>query len=99
MLYLSTSGTVSILFTQCAVLGCQQQMALIFTLALPLLCFSFTVVTLRATLYVWPISQQAAGHRWTPTTGLIRQTGQTGQVARAESGAVGLQEQKGDFLK
>lgn len=48
MMYLSTSRAVSVLFTQGAVLGCQQQMALTFSLA-------FLLLALRAWLQVWAI--------------------------------------------
>lgn len=92
MTYLSASGAVSVLFTQGAVLGCKQQMALTFSLAFPLL-------SLRAGLQVFAVSQQAAGQRWAPATRLVWQTGQTRHVPRAGTWAVRLQEQEGDLLE
>ncbi len=73
VVYLSTGRAVSVLFTQGAVLRCQQQMALNFPLAFPLL-------SLRAGLEVWAVPQQAAGQRRAPATRLVRETGQTGHV-------------------
>lgn len=85
-MHLSAGGAVPVLFTQGAVLGGQQQMALPLGLA-----------SLGTGLRAFP--QQAAGQRRAPPTGLVGQTGQTGRVCRAGTGAVRLQEKEGNLLE